>query len=253
MCIRDSSTTAYGNFTVPFSYPDVLTNDRLFAIQADVIRKEAAEKNCVIIGRCADDILSDHPCHISLFIHAPFEVRQKRIMELYHLNMKQAKDLIAKTDKTRESYYHFYTNHKWDDLLNYDLSVDSSILGYEDVYKRQVFIVWVGAGTQAIIVMALAISLIVTVLEMLNGFVSTDEEMITMARTFGADRRQVFTKVVMPSNLHTLFNSMKVNIGLSLVGVSAGDFLVSKAGLGYLIAGSYTHLDVYKRQVLHCF
>ena len=57
-----------------------------------------------------------------------------------------------------------------------------------------VFIVWVGAGTQAIIVMALAISLIVTVLEMLNGFLSTDEEMITMARTFGADRRQVFTK-----------------------------------------------------------
>lgn len=53
-------------------------------------------------------------------------------MELYHLNMKQAKDLIAKTDKTRESYYHFYTNHKWDDLLNYDLSVDSSILGYDD-------------------------------------------------------------------------------------------------------------------------
>ena len=98
-----------------------------------------------------------------------------------------------------------------------------------------VFIVWVGAGTQAIIVMALAISLIVTVLEMLNGFLSTDEEMITMARTFGADRRQVFTKVVMPSNLHTLFNSMKVNIGLSLVGVIAGEFLVSKAGLGYLI------------------
>lgn len=126
------STTAYGNFAVPFSYPDVLTNDRLFAIQADVIRKEAAEKNCVIIGRCADDILSDHPRHINLFIHSPFEVRQKRIMELYHLDVKQAKDLIAKTDKTRASYYHFYTNQKWDDLLNYDLSVDSSILGYDD-------------------------------------------------------------------------------------------------------------------------
>ncbi len=126
------STTAYGNFAVPFSYPDVLTNDRLFAIQADVIRKEATEKNCVIIGRCADDILSDHPCHINLFIHSPFEVRQKRIMELYHLDVKQAKDLIAKTDKTRASYYHFYTNQKWDDLLNYDLSMDSSILGYDD-------------------------------------------------------------------------------------------------------------------------
>lgn len=109
-----------------------------------------------------------------------------------------------------------------------------------------VFIVWVGAGMQAIIVMALAISLIVTVLEMLNGFLSTDEEMVTMVRTFGADRRQVFTKVVMPSNLHTLFNSMKVNIGLSLVGVIAGEFLVSKAGLGYLIVygGQVFKLDL---------
>ena len=115
-----------------------------------------------------------------------------------------------------------------------------------------VFIVWVGAGTQAIIVMALAISLIVTVLEMLNGFLSTDEEMITMARTFGADRRQVFTKVVMPSNLHTLFISMKVNIGLSLVGVIAGEFLVSKAGLGYLIVygGQVFKLDLVMTSVV---
>ena len=115
-----------------------------------------------------------------------------------------------------------------------------------------VFIVWVGAGMQAIIVMALAISLIVTVLEMLNGFLSTDEEMVTMVRTFGADRRQVFTKVVRPSNLHTLFNSMKVNIGLSLVGVIAGEFLVSKAGLGYLIVygGQVFKLDLVMTSVV---
>lgn len=115
-----------------------------------------------------------------------------------------------------------------------------------------VFIVWVGAGMQAIIVMALAISLIVTVLEMMNGFLSTDEEMVTMVRTFGADRRQVFTKVVMPSNLHTLFNSMKVNIGLSLVGVIAGEFLVSKAGLGYLIVygGQVFKLDLVMTSVV---
>lgn len=115
-----------------------------------------------------------------------------------------------------------------------------------------VFIVWVGAGMQAIIVMALAISLIVTVLEMLNGFLSTDKEMIKMARTFGANRQQVFTKVVMPSNMHTLFNSMKVNIGLSLVGVIAGEFLVSKAGLGYLIVygGQVFKLDLVMTSVV---
>ena len=98
-----------------------------------------------------------------------------------------------------------------------------------------VIIILVGAGTSAIIFMALAISLIVTVLEMLAGFRSTDAESIKMARTFGATKRQIFIKIVFPANLKTMFNSLKVNIGLSLVGVIAGEFLVSKAGLGYLI------------------
>lgn len=98
-----------------------------------------------------------------------------------------------------------------------------------------VIIIWVGAGMQAIVVVALAISMIVTILDMLSGFLSTDGEKIRMAKTFGASRRQIFIKIVFPSNLGTLVNTLKVNIGLSLVGVIAGEFLVSKAGLGYLI------------------
>ncbi len=98
-----------------------------------------------------------------------------------------------------------------------------------------VIIILAGAGTRAIVFMALAISLIVTVLEMLAGFRATDPGSIVMARTFGATKRQVFFKIVLPSNLATLFGSLKINIGLSLVGVIAGEFLVSKAGLGYLI------------------
>lgn len=98
-----------------------------------------------------------------------------------------------------------------------------------------VIIIIAGAGTKAIIFMALAISLVVTVLEMLSGFRDTDEGAIRMARTFGATKRQIFTKIVFPANVPTLFDSLKVNIGLSLVGVIAGEFLVSRAGLGYLI------------------
>lgn len=115
-----------------------------------------------------------------------------------------------------------------------------------------VIIIWVGAGMQAIIVMALAISLIVTVLEMLNGFVNTDRELVKMARTFGATRWQTFTKIIFPSNLHTLFNSLKVNIGLSLVGVISGEFLVSKAGLGYLIVygGQVFQMDLVMSSVI---
>ena len=82
--------------------------------------------------------------------------------------------------------------------------------------------------------MALAISLIVTILELLNGFLNTDSEKIKMAKTFNANRFQLLTKIVIPANISTFINSLKVNIGLSLVGVISGEFLVSKAGLRIL-------------------
>lgn len=115
-----------------------------------------------------------------------------------------------------------------------------------------VIIIIVGAGTEAIIFMALAISLIVTVLEMLNGFRHTDSEYIRMASTFGATKLQIFLKVVFPYNIATLFNSLKINIGLSLVGVIAGEFLVSKAGLGYLIVygGQVFKMDLVMSSVI---
>ena len=100
--------------------------------------------------------------------------------------------------------------------------------------------------------MALAISLIVTVLEILNGFTNTDPEKIKMARTFGANKFQLLTKVVIPANISTFINSLKVNIGLSLVGVISGEFLVSKAGLGYLIVygGQVFQLDLVMASVV---
>ena len=115
-----------------------------------------------------------------------------------------------------------------------------------------IIIIWVGAGTPAIIVMAIAISLIVTILENLNGFLKTDTEIIKMAHTFKATKMQVLTKIVIPANLSTFINSLKVNIGLSLVGVISGEFLVSKAGLGYLIVygGQVFKLDLVMTSVI---
>lgn len=115
-----------------------------------------------------------------------------------------------------------------------------------------VIIIWVGAGTPAIIVMAVAISLIVTILENLNGFLKTDKDIIKMAETFNASKFQILTKIVIPANLSTFINSLKVNIGLSLVGVISGEFLVSKAGLGYLIVygGQVFKLDLVMTSVL---
>lgn len=115
-----------------------------------------------------------------------------------------------------------------------------------------IIIVWVGAGMSAIITMALAISLIVTILEMLNGFTSTDENKIKMVKTFGANKLQVFCKIVFPSNIPTLLNAFKVNIGLCMVGVITGEFLVSKGGLGHLIVygGQVFKLDLVMTSVI---
>lgn len=115
-----------------------------------------------------------------------------------------------------------------------------------------IIIIWVGAGMPAIIVMALAISLIVTILDILNGFINTDKEKIKMAQTFNANRWQILTKIIIPANLQTFFNTLKVNIGLSLVGVISGEFLVSKGGLGYLIVygGQVFQLDLVMTSVI---
>jgi len=98
-----------------------------------------------------------------------------------------------------------------------------------------IFIVWVGAGAKAIIVMTLAISLIITILDVLNGFLSTDTDKIKLVRSFGAKKSQIFAKVVLPYNIPTLISALKINVGLSWIGVIMGEFLVSKAGIGYLI------------------
>ena len=98
-----------------------------------------------------------------------------------------------------------------------------------------IFIVWMGSGTNAIITMALAISVIVTIMMVHTGFKETDPDKIKLLQSFGATRVQVLKKVVLPSALPSIIGALKVNVGLSLVGIITGEFLVSQAGLGFLI------------------
>lgn len=98
-----------------------------------------------------------------------------------------------------------------------------------------IIIVWAGAGITAILFMALCISIIVTIIGVYSGFKEVDIEKITLLKTFGADKKQILSKVVLPASYPTIMNALKINVGLSWVGVIMGEFLVSKAGLGYLI------------------
>jgi len=115
-----------------------------------------------------------------------------------------------------------------------------------------VFIVWIGAGPVAIIVMTLAVSLIVTILEVLNGFLAVDHEKVKLIQIFGGSKFQVLTKVLLPASFPNIINALKVNVGLSWVGVIVGEFLVSKAGLGYLIVygGQVFKLDLVMTSVV---
>ena len=96
-------------------------------------------------------------------------------------------------------------------------------------------IIWVGASTNSIIFMALMISLIISIINIYNAFILTEENYITLLKSLGASKWQIFTKVILPSNKTNIINAFKINISMSLIGVIMGELLVSKEGLGYLI------------------
>jgi NitT/TauT family transport system permease protein len=98
-----------------------------------------------------------------------------------------------------------------------------------------VLIVWLGNGSTAIIGMALLISIVVTIINLVTGFKEVDPDKVKLLKSFGASRIQVLSKVVLPASLPVMMSTLKVNVGLCLVGVIMGEFLVSRAGLGYLI------------------
>ena len=96
-------------------------------------------------------------------------------------------------------------------------------------------IVWLGNNAKAIIVTAISVGVFGTILNIYTSFAETDSDKILLIQTLGGSRKNILTKVVLPSSLKTIISNMKVNIGLSLVGVIIGEFLAAKAGLGYLI------------------
>ena len=96
-------------------------------------------------------------------------------------------------------------------------------------------IIWLGANTMSIIVMSLLINTIVSLISIYNGLINTDPYKIKMFQTFKATKYQILFYLVIPHNKENIISSLKLNISMSLIGVIMGEFLVSKAGIGYLI------------------
>jgi hypothetical protein len=102
----------------------------MFNIQSEVIRSIAQKGDAILIGRCADYILRDLPC-LNVFITAPEEHRIRSLMQSEGITADEAEKLMRRKDRTRETYYNYYTFGAWGHASNYHLCVDSSVLGVE--------------------------------------------------------------------------------------------------------------------------
>jgi len=109
-----------------------------------------------------------------------------------------------------------------------------------------IIIFWVGNGLKAIIIVALLISIVVTIIDILSGFKAVNQDKIKLLRTFGASKFQILIHLIIPASLPNLISTLKINVGLSWVGVIMGEFLVAKNGLGFLIiyGGQTAQLDM---------
>lgn len=112
-------------------YMEMPLNQKVFLAQFETIKKLAEQESCVIVGRCADYALADHPHMISVFIAADEEDKIPWLMDMYGFDENKARDFMIKSDKRRASYYNYYTNKKWGAVSSYDLCLNTSAIGRE--------------------------------------------------------------------------------------------------------------------------
>ena len=165
-------------------------------------------------------------------------------------------------------FYHVGTT-LWETLLGFLIAVAlgysiALLLWWSEIFRRisepyfvvlnalpkialgPLIIIWCGTGSKAIVFITVLIGLIVAILNMLNGFTATDENKILLLKSMGASKRQILTKLVIPSSLPNFISMLKINVGMAWIGSIMGEYMVSKAGIGYLIVygGQVFKLDL---------
>ena len=165
-------------------------------------------------------------------------------------------------------FYHVGTT-LWETLVGFFIAVAlgygiALLLWWSDAFRRisepyfvvlnalpkialgPLIIIWCGTGSEAIVFMTVLIGLIVAILNMLNGFMATDPNKLLLMRSMGATKLQILTKLVIPSSLPNFISMLKINVGMAWIGSIMGEYIVSKAGIGYLIVygGQVFKLDL---------
>ncbi|GFI30780.1 MAG: cytidylate kinase-like family protein [Lachnospiraceae bacterium] len=111
-----TDNSAHGQRKVPFEF----------------IRNLAQKEDCVIVGRCGNFILKDHPDMTSVFIHAPLEYRIDKTAASRKISTEKARKLVEKEDKARAGFHTYYADEKWNEADGYQLTIDSSVISIED-------------------------------------------------------------------------------------------------------------------------
>ncbi len=135
--LRISSKIYKGQLITP-DKDDFVSNDNLFNYQAKVIKELADSESCIIVGRCADFVLKDHKDVSRIYVYADPQFcleRSKEFLGMYD-DDKEVMKHIEKTDKFRGDYYKYYTGKSWDDARNYDLCLNSGVLGFEKTVEE---------------------------------------------------------------------------------------------------------------------
>ena len=112
-------------------YNNELSNENLFRLQSEAIRKAAADHSCIFIGRCADYVLRNHPRCVNVFVTADMDDRIANVMKWNNCTAEKAQSIIEKGDSERAEFYNFYSSGTWGAASTYHLCINSSVLGIE--------------------------------------------------------------------------------------------------------------------------
>jgi len=112
--------------------PQIPSARLLFDTEAAIIRRMAKEQSAVFVGRCATQILRDHPRHVSIFLHSDLEFRIKRVQQLFNLTEEEARKQIRETDVARAEHYLQFTGYNMTEATGYDLAINTGRLGLDE-------------------------------------------------------------------------------------------------------------------------
>lgn len=139
------SSPSFFNMVFPLGFSTAQKQDQIFDVQTKIINELVEKQSCIIVGRCSDYLMRDHPCHLNIYIYSSYENRLKNCIERLNMNEDEARKMIQEVDKARDNYHKRFANGTLpSDLIYKDILIDSNLFGIEgtadylaDIVKRK--------------------------------------------------------------------------------------------------------------------